>query len=49
VNLTNTAFYSCLPLLYAQVPPANISAIELDWQPIGRFGKRLLPQQVEAR
>jgi hypothetical protein len=35
VNITNSVFYSRLPLLYAKVPAANISIIDLDWQPIG--------------
>ncbi|PBP18029.1 hypothetical protein BUE80_DR011177 [Diplocarpon rosae] len=36
VNITHTIFYERLPLLYSQVPAANISITEIDWQPIGR-------------
>lgn len=35
INITNSVFYSRLPLLYAKIPAANISIIEIDWQPIG--------------
>ena len=37
VNITQTVFSSRLPLLYAEVPAANISIIEFDWQPIGKL------------
>ncbi|PBP17938.1 putative fad binding domain-containing protein [Diplocarpon rosae] len=37
VNITNTIFYERLPLLYSQVPAANISMTEIDWQPIGKL------------
>jgi hypothetical protein len=37
VEITNTIFYQRLPLLYAKVPAANISVIEIDWQPIGKL------------
>ncbi|KAL3423073.1 FAD binding domain protein [Phlyctema vagabunda] len=35
IQITNDTFYEALPALYAQIPAANISIIELDWQPIG--------------
>ncbi|KAJ5246364.1 hypothetical protein N7468_001347 [Penicillium chermesinum] len=35
ISIINTTFFNELPKLYAQVPAANISIIELDWQPIG--------------
>ncbi|PYH40334.1 FAD-binding oxidoreductase [Aspergillus saccharolyticus JOP 1030-1] len=35
VNIINATFAAQLPKLYAQIPTANISIIELDWQPIG--------------
>lgn len=37
INITNSVFYSRLPLLYAQVPAEQISVIEIDWQPIGKL------------
>jgi hypothetical protein len=35
IQIINDTFFSALPALYAQIPAANISIIELDWQPIG--------------
>ena len=35
ISLINSTFFNELPKLYAQVPKANISTIQLDWQPIG--------------
>ncbi|KAJ5654157.1 hypothetical protein N7490_001160 [Penicillium lividum] len=35
ISIINSTFFSQLPKLYAQIPTANISIIELDWQPIG--------------
>ncbi|RDW84878.1 hypothetical protein BP6252_02468 [Coleophoma cylindrospora] len=35
VQIINDTFFGALPALYAQIPLANISIIELDWQPIG--------------
>ncbi|OJJ96633.1 hypothetical protein ASPACDRAFT_81293 [Aspergillus aculeatus ATCC 16872] len=35
VQIINATFAAQLPKLYAQIPSANISIIELDWQPIG--------------
>ncbi|KAB8238241.1 hypothetical protein ETB97_007709 [Aspergillus alliaceus] len=35
ITLSNTTFFSQLPKLFKQIPAANISAIQLDWQPIG--------------
>lgn len=35
IQIINDTFFSALPELYAQIPAANISIIELDWQPIG--------------
>ncbi|KAJ5690414.1 hypothetical protein N7462_004806 [Penicillium macrosclerotiorum] len=35
ISLINTTFFSQLPKLYRQIPAANISTIQLDWQPIG--------------
>ncbi|KAF9891613.1 hypothetical protein FE257_003624 [Aspergillus nanangensis] len=35
IQLINTTFFAELPKLYAQIPAANISTIQLDWQPIG--------------
>ncbi|KAJ5106858.1 hypothetical protein N7456_003533 [Penicillium angulare] len=35
ISIINTTFFNELPKLYAQVPSANISTIQLDWQPIG--------------
>lgn len=35
ISIINTTFFNQLPKLYKQVPKANISTIQLDWQPIG--------------
>ena len=35
IQIINDTFFAALPALYAQIPAANISIIELDWQPIG--------------
>ncbi|KAJ5740198.1 hypothetical protein N7493_000070 [Penicillium malachiteum] len=35
ISIINATFAEQLPKLYAQIPTANISIIELDWQPIG--------------
>ncbi|GFN16475.1 hypothetical protein AtubIFM55763_010310 [Aspergillus tubingensis] len=35
ISIINSTFAAQLPSLYAQIPTANISIIELDWQPIG--------------
>ncbi|RAK96785.1 FAD-binding oxidoreductase, partial [Aspergillus ibericus CBS 121593] len=35
IALINNTFFNQLPKLTAQIPSANISLIELDWQPIG--------------
>ncbi|KAF7718012.1 Solanapyrone synthase [Penicillium ucsense] len=35
VSIINSTFFNELPKLLAQVPAANISTIQLDWQPIG--------------
>ena len=35
ISIINTTFFNELPKLYSQVPTANISTIQLDWQPIG--------------
>ncbi|KAL4891821.1 hypothetical protein BDV59DRAFT_208805 [Aspergillus ambiguus] len=35
IKIINTTFFDELPKLYAQIPAANISTIQLDWQPIG--------------
>ncbi|RHZ58929.1 FAD-binding oxidoreductase [Aspergillus thermomutatus] len=35
ISLINNTFFAELPKLYAQIPAANISTIQLDWQPIG--------------
>ncbi|KAJ5546162.1 hypothetical protein N7494_003747 [Penicillium frequentans] len=35
ISIINSTFFSQLPKLYAQIPTANISTIQLDWQPIG--------------
>ncbi|KAJ5807458.1 hypothetical protein N7447_010914 [Penicillium robsamsonii] len=35
ISIINQTFFNELPKLYAQVPIANISTIQLDWQPIG--------------
>ncbi|KAE8404327.1 hypothetical protein BDV37DRAFT_293988 [Aspergillus pseudonomiae] len=35
ITIINTTFFEHLPKLYAQIPAANISTIQLDWQPIG--------------
>ncbi|PYH90735.1 hypothetical protein BO71DRAFT_68280, partial [Aspergillus ellipticus CBS 707.79] len=35
ISLINTTFFTQLPKLTAQIPSANISIIELDWQPLG--------------
>jgi hypothetical protein len=34
IQIINDTFFSALPSLYAVLPQANISIIELDWQPI---------------
>ncbi|CAL3971906.1 unnamed protein product [Diplocarpon coronariae] len=39
INITTTIFFERLPLLYSQVPAANISTAEIDWQPIGKTKK----------
>lgn len=35
ITLINTTFFNELPKLYDQVPKANLTTIQLDWQPIG--------------
>ncbi|KAF7596948.1 hypothetical protein BBP40_011314 [Aspergillus hancockii] len=35
ITIINTTFFKQLPKLYEQIPTANISTIQLDWQPIG--------------
>ncbi|CAI7611914.1 unnamed protein product [Penicillium glandicola] len=35
ISIINQTFFNELPKLYAQIPTANISTIQLDWQPIG--------------
>ncbi|KAJ5321366.1 hypothetical protein N7476_004368 [Penicillium atrosanguineum] len=35
ISIINTTFFNQLPKLYKQIPSANISTIQLDWQPIG--------------
>lgn len=35
ISIINTTFFEHLPKLYDQIPAANISTIQLDWQPIG--------------
>jgi hypothetical protein len=35
ITIINQTFFNELPKLYSQVPTANISTIQLDWQPIG--------------
>ncbi|KAJ5177524.1 uncharacterized protein N7500_000223 [Penicillium coprophilum] len=35
ISIINQTFFDELPKLYAQIPIANISTIQLDWQPIG--------------
>lgn len=35
ITIINTTFFNELPKLLNQVPMANISTIQLDWQPIG--------------
>ncbi|KAJ5098293.1 hypothetical protein N7532_005294 [Penicillium argentinense] len=35
ISIINTTFFNELPKLYKQIPAANISTIQLDWQPIG--------------
>ncbi|EAW14270.1 FAD-binding oxidoreductase [Aspergillus clavatus NRRL 1] len=35
ITIINQTFFAGLPKLYAQIPAANISTIQLDWQPIG--------------
>ncbi|KAJ5312872.1 hypothetical protein N7508_003702 [Penicillium antarcticum] len=35
IRIINQTFFAELPKLYAQIPTANISTIQLDWQPIG--------------
>ncbi|OBT85870.1 hypothetical protein VE02_06072 [Pseudogymnoascus sp. 03VT05] len=37
IRIINDTFFDALPALYAVVPPAAISVIQLDWQPIGSF------------
>jgi hypothetical protein len=37
IQIINDTFFNALPKLYAQIPTANISIIELDWQPIGQL------------
>lgn len=34
LQITNDVFFAALPELYAQVPPANLSLVSIDWQPI---------------
>ncbi|KAK8033595.1 hypothetical protein PG991_002993 [Apiospora marii] len=34
IKITNDAFFAALPELYAAVPPANLSLVSIDWQPI---------------
>ncbi|KAJ5754915.1 hypothetical protein N7533_004458 [Penicillium manginii] len=35
ISIINTTFFNQLPKLYKQIPTANLSTIQLDWQPIG--------------
>ncbi|KAJ5757808.1 uncharacterized protein N7511_006502 [Penicillium nucicola] len=35
IRIINETFFAELPKLYAQIPTANISTVQLDWQPIG--------------
>ena len=35
IHIINDTFFEALPTLYAQIPAANISIVEIDWQPIG--------------
>lgn len=35
MSIINSTFFNELPKLLAQIPKANISTIQLDWQPIG--------------
>ncbi|CAG8008186.1 unnamed protein product [Penicillium olsonii] len=35
ITIINQTFFNELPKLYKQIPTANISTIQLDWQPIG--------------
>lgn len=35
ISIINNTFFEELPKLYAQVPAANLTTIQLDWQPIG--------------
>ncbi|KAK8080876.1 hypothetical protein PG997_008694 [Apiospora hydei] len=34
IQITNDVFFAALPELYAAVPPANLSLVSIDWQPI---------------
>ncbi|KAK8060616.1 hypothetical protein PG996_010546 [Apiospora saccharicola] len=34
IKITNDVFFAALPELYAAVPPANLSLVSIDWQPI---------------
>ncbi len=40
ISLINTTFFSQVPSLRAQLPAANISIIEIDWEPIGALWLR---------
>ena len=35
ISLINTTFFNEVPSLRAQIPAANITIIEIDWEPIG--------------
>ncbi len=35
ISLINTTFFAELPSLRAQIPAANLSTLEIDWEPIG--------------
>ncbi|EYE96924.1 FAD-binding oxidoreductase [Aspergillus ruber CBS 135680] len=35
ISIINSTFFAELPKLYAKVPAANLTTIQLDWQPIG--------------
>ncbi|KAL5341102.1 hypothetical protein BJX70DRAFT_396158 [Aspergillus crustosus] len=37
ISIINSTFFDRLPTLYSQVPPSQISIIQLDWQPIGKL------------
>jgi hypothetical protein len=37
IQIINDTFFDALPELYSHVPAANLSIIELDWQPIGKL------------